>query len=110
MKSFILAAILALAIGGCTSQLPGTAADSQQDMAKEGVKTLSVGDLSERAQTMYGQALKAGRSKQDAALEVATFLMSQPNVRNAQITGSDTVRVFFENGDDIVLLLGKDRL
>lgn len=71
---------------------------------------LSVEEIANQASALYDQSLEQGGSKEDAIKEVVHFLKSQGNVSDAKATGSDSVRVYFKDGNDLLLLLGKNRL
>jgi hypothetical protein len=110
MRLSILLLMVGFTALACASQLPATTDSSQTSPGDGSVKTMSVEELSNRAQVMFNQSVKDGRSREDAVQEVAAFLKSQPNVSDVRVTGSDTIRVFFRDGNDILLLLGQDRL
>lgn len=102
----ILIGIVSLA---CASQSAQTDTRTTDYEAGAG-KMLSVEEIANRASVVYGQSLDQGRSKADAVQDVIGFLKSQGTVSDAKAMGSDSVRVYFRDGNDLLLLLGKNRL
>lgn len=107
MKGYVLVMLMGLMILACASQAPATDTSSAQNT---GGKVYSIEELSNQAQVLYNQSLKGKCSKEEAVQSVVKFLRAQTNVKDLRVTGTDTVRVFFKDGDDIILMLGRDRL
>jgi hypothetical protein len=59
---------------------------------------------------MFDEAVRAGLAREAARDRVVEFLKGQRNVKEVRITGSDTLRVFFTDGNDLLMMLGKERL
>jgi hypothetical protein len=97
----MLVGILSLA---CASQ------SAQTGTSTIGGETGGVEEIANRASILYDQSIEQGRTKEDAVQGVVGFLKSQGTVRDAKATGSNSVRVYFKDGNDLLLLLGKNRL
>jgi L-lysine 2,3-aminomutase len=59
---------------------------------------------------MFDEAVRAGLAREAARDRVVEFLKAQKNVKEVRITGSDSLRVFFADGNDLLMMLGKERL
>lgn len=109
MRLSILVLLVGMIALGCASQ-PAQTDDRAAGREMGGGKMPSVEEIANRANVVYGQSLEQGRSKEDAVQEVIRFLKSQESVDDAKVMGSDSVRVYFKDGNDLLLMLGKNRL
>jgi outer membrane protein assembly factor BamD (BamD/ComL family) len=73
-------------------------------------KELTVENLIKEAHAKYDDAIKEGKTKENAVQVVFGFLKSQKNVKEIKATSSDTLRVIFTNNEEVVLFLGRSRL
>ena len=71
---------------------------------------MTVEVMTREAYTIYQRALKDGKSKEQAVNKTAEFLRAQKNVSLVIVTGSDTIKVIFTDGNDLLMLLGRERL
>jgi cell division protein FtsI/penicillin-binding protein 2 len=74
------------------------------------LNTMTIEQIAAEANNRYAMAIKNSMDKEKAMDTVVDFLKEQKNVKDIQITGKDTVRIFFTDGNDLLLLLGKDRM
>jgi hypothetical protein len=72
-------------------------------------RQLTVEEMSQEAEAMYQRSFAEGRSKDLAVLEAADYLRRQKNVAEVKVLGSDSLRVIFTDGNDLVMLLGRGR-
>lgn len=63
----------------------------------------------EEADVLFRSLRAQGRVAMEASREAATLLKAGDGVRHAEATGSDTVLVTLENGEKIVVMLGRRR-
>jgi len=63
-----------------------------------------------RAQALFEQAVDEGQSREEAARRAAELLQNSPEVQQAEVTGSDTLLVTYENGEKLLVMLGRGRL
>lgn len=73
-------------------------------------KEFTVESLIKEAHARYDAAIKEGKTKENAAQIVVGFLKSQKIVKEIKVASSDTIRVIFIDKEEVVLLLGRDRL
>ena len=74
------------------------------------LNAMTIEQIAAEANTKYAAAIKNSSQKEKAMDIAVDFLKQQKNVKDIQVTGSDTVRIFFTDGNDLLLLLGKDRM
>jgi len=74
------------------------------------LNTMTIEQIATEANTKYAMAIKNGMDEKKAMDMVVDFLKEQKNVKDIQITGKDTVRIFLTDGNDLLLFLGKDRM
>lgn len=80
------------------------------DMYMTKDKLMTVEEMIHEAHAIYQGALKDGKSKEQAVNKAAEFLRAQKNVSLVVVTGSDTIKVIFTDGNDLLILLGRERL
>jgi CRISPR/Cas system-associated protein endoribonuclease Cas2 len=80
------------------------------DMHMTNDKLMTVEEIAREAYTIYERVLKDGNSKEQAVNKVGEFLRAQKNISLVVITGSDTIKVIFTDGNDLLMLLGRERL
>jgi hypothetical protein len=109
MRLYVLVILIGVVSLACAFQ---SAQTDTRAISREtgGTKLLGVEEIASRASSLYNQSLEQGRSKEDAVRDVVRFLKSQGCVTDAEVMGSDSVRVYFKDGNDLLLLLGKNRL
>ncbi len=67
--------------------------------------------LVEQADTKYGEYLTASNGDRAAATEkTAAYLRELPGVNEVTVRGSDNLFVIMGDGNELLLMLGKDRL
>jgi len=71
---------------------------------------LSVEEVAKQAQSKYSEALEKKLSKEEALNEAVKFLKEQKNIKEVKILGSDSVMIYFTDGNELVIMLGKERL
>ncbi|MDI6781973.1 MAG: hypothetical protein QME49_07730 [bacterium] len=74
------------------------------------LNTMTIEQIATEANTQYAAAIKNSMTREKAMDTVVDFLKEQKNVKDVNVTGSGTVRIFFTDGNDLLLLLGKDRM
>lgn len=63
------------------------------------------------ADAKYAEYLSSYGGDRNAAVEkTAAYLRSQPDVKEVKVRGSDNLFVIFEDGSELFLMLGKNRL
>ncbi len=93
-----------LFLGGCASEAPFAKQVTQEQ------KIMTPEELTHDASARFNRARAEGAKKEEAVKRVVEFLKAQRNVKDVKVTGSDTLRVFFTDGNDLLLMLGRDRL
>ena len=73
-------------------------------------KPMTVEEMTREAHSLYQSALKDSKSKEQAVNKAAEFLRAQKNVSLVIVTGSDTIKVIFTDGNDLLMFLGRERL
>jgi len=71
---------------------------------------MTIEQIAAEANTKYSMAIENNIPEEKAMDTVVDFLKKQKNVKDIQITGKDTIRIFFTDGNDLLLLLGKNRM
>ena len=67
--------------------------------------------LVEQAEAKYAEYLAANDGDRAAATEkTAAYLRELPNMKEVTVRGSDNLFVIMEDGSELLLMLGKDRL
>jgi hypothetical protein len=72
-------------------------------------KTMTVEEIARHAESVYEQALKDGAPKQQALERVMEFVRAQEIVDTVSIAGPNTLKVIFKDGNDLYMLLGRER-
>ncbi len=85
----------------------GTLGCQEKEM---GLNDMTIEQISSEANTKYAEAIENGVTKEKAMDTVIDFLKEQKNVKEIKVTGSDTIRIFFTDGNDLLLFLGKNRM
>ena len=83
---------------GCQAASPAAASGETREAAIQ------------RAHALYASRISEGAAKETATREAAALLRKRPDVRDAEITGSDSVLVTFTDGERVMVLLGSGRL
>jgi hypothetical protein len=86
-----------------------TRSNNQQKVSGD-EKIMTIEEMAKKANVMYGDQLKAGETKEIAMKKVVEFLQSQKNVKEVNVTGSQTLHVFFTDGNDLLMMLGEERM
>lgn len=82
---------------------PGVEYRSNEPLAPEA--------LAEQAEAKYGEYLAANNGDRAAAAEkTAAYLRTLPGVKKVTVRGSDSLFVIMEDGRELLVLLGKNRL
>jgi len=71
---------------------------------------LSVEEIAKQVQAKYSEALEKKLTKEEALNEAVKFLNQQKNIKEVKVLGSDSVMVYFTDGNELMILLGKDRI
>lgn len=90
----------------CGCGRPKRGAEKPVEMKQE----MTVEEMSHQVQVKYAEAIGLGLSKEKARDRVVAFLQSLKNIKVVKATGSDTLQVIFTDGNELLLMLGKDRL
>jgi hypothetical protein len=93
-----------LLLSGCYSQH----CSSAQRPSYHG--NMTVEEIAKEANALYGSLIQDGEPKEKAMGKMVEYLKAQKNVKDVKVTGSETVRVFFTDGSDLLLMLGRDRM
>ncbi len=64
----------------------------------------------QKAHVLFASRISEGAARETATREAAALLRKRPDVRDAEITGSDSVLVTFTDGERVMVLLGSGRL
>ena len=72
-------------------------------------KTMTVEEIARQGESVYEQALKEGSPKEKAMERVMEFVKAQKIVDSVSIAGPNTLKVIFKDGNDLYMLLGRDR-
>lgn len=101
---FILSVIMLISLNCCLTF------SSEQQKRSVDEKSMTIEEIAKKANVIYGDQLRAGENKEMAVKKVVEFLQSRKNVKEVKVIGSQTLRVFFTDGNDLLMMLGKDRI
>ncbi len=91
-------------LSACSTEL-GTGVEGRSNEA------LTPKALVEEAEAKYAEYLAANDGDRAAATEkTAAYLRELPNMKEVTVRGSDNLFVIMEDGSELLLMLGKDRL
>ncbi|MGB8953541.1 MAG: hypothetical protein WCC06_12860 [Candidatus Aminicenantales bacterium] len=110
---FILCLALFLSVSGCKARQQTPPPSLPQGMAQEtGEKQriLTVEEITREAHALFEKAIDEKIAKEKAVEKVIEFLKRQNNVKEVKVTGSDSVHVFFTDGNDLLIMLGRGRI
>lgn len=104
MRHIVLLFFLCLlcCLPACLRHIPEAGAENKG-------KTMTVEEIARQAESVYEQALKEGASKEKALVRVMEFVRAQEIVDSVSIAGPKTLKVIFKDGNDLYMLLGRDR-
>jgi hypothetical protein len=71
---------------------------------------LSVEEIAKKVQAKYSEAMEKKLTKEEALNEAVKFLNQQKNIKEVKVLGSDSVMVYFTDGNELMIMLGKERL
>ena len=67
--------------------------------------------LTAKAEAKYSEYLGVhGENRKEAAEKTALYLRDQPGVKEVTVRSSSNLFVIFQDGNELMLMLGKDRL
>jgi hypothetical protein len=72
-------------------------------------KNMTVEEIARKAESVYEQALKEGVPKEKALERSMEFVRAQEIVDSVSIAGPNTLKVIFKDGNDLYMLLGRNR-
>jgi hypothetical protein len=93
-------------IAGCAAKSTLTA----QPGFQEEKQSMPVEQLVEKAGTLYNDYLEKGLTPKNAVMKVSDYLKSDQNIKEATVTGSNSIKVLFKDGNDLLILLGQSRM
>jgi hypothetical protein len=97
-------AVLLLSAAACTAEI----GEVDQDIQSE---ALSPEALTAKAEEKFAENLASLGGDRSAATEkTASYLRGLKEVREATVRGSDSILVIFKDGNELLLMLGKNRL
>ncbi|MDD8020432.1 MAG: hypothetical protein PHU81_04490 [Acidobacteriota bacterium] len=111
----LILAILFLGFSGCQRQGEQKARPEAEKAGVEEPKAgeteiLGVEEIARQVQAKYSEAMEKKLPKEEALNEAVKFLKQQKNIKEVKILGSDSVMVYFTDGNELMIMLGKDRI
>ena len=107
----ILVAAFAAEMSACRQATPAsTSSPAPESDQTQPAKELTVEEIVREAHTRYDAARQEGKTAEQAVQATVEFLKAQSKVKETQVTGSDTVRVTFTTGQQLLLMLGRERM
>ncbi len=96
---------LFLFIAAACASVSGSGVESRSD------EHITAEALMEKAEAKYAEYLAADHGNRAAATEkTAAYLRGVPGVKEVTVRGSDSLFVIMGDGNELLLMLGKDRL
>jgi hypothetical protein len=92
-----------LVLGACGAQGP-------QAEGEAGGDGPDITTLAQEAGRLYAEERGAGAAADAARDRAAEYLRAQPGVLEVEATGSDSLQLRMDNGEELLLMLGRDRL
>jgi hypothetical protein len=106
-----MAGIAPVCIGLFFLMAAACAAETGRDNAGASATQTSPTKLSAEAEAKYGEYLGEFKGDRKLATEkTAEFLRTHPLVKKATVRGSDSILIIMQDGSELLLMLGKNRL
>jgi hypothetical protein len=109
-KGFVIALACVVLLAGCTGGTAKAVPGEGDAAVSSPERLLTVEEMTREAEQRYEQAITLGLPGAQAVEEAASFLRRQKNVAVVKVLNNDSLRVVFTDGNDLFMLLGKDRM